>query len=90
MGVLAASLHLLNFVLPALVVAGIVALVARPFQAVGRRGWLPVICNALAGVATLALGLWFFGRDGKMATYAVMVLAIATSQWIVARTGRTG
>jgi hypothetical protein len=32
--------------------------------------------------AVLALGLWYYGRDGKMATYSAMVLAAASSQWL--------
>jgi hypothetical protein len=30
-------------------------------------------------------GLWFFGRDGKMATYVVLVLASGSSQWLLSR-----
>ncbi len=44
--------------------------------------------NCVAGVLALGLGLWFFGNDGKMASYAAMVIAIASSQWLVARGGR--
>ena len=33
----------------------------------------------------LVAGLVFFGRDGKMATYAALVLAIASSQWLLLR-----
>ena len=36
-------------------------------------------------VMVLALGLWFFGRDGKIATYSAMVLMCATSQWVMLR-----
>ena len=43
----------------------------------GRQlGWL-----ALVGVAVLLAGLAYFGRDGKMATYAVLVLAQGTLAW---------
>jgi hypothetical protein len=40
------------------------------------------------GVAVLAAGLWFFGRDGKMATYAALVVAVATCEWIGRRAWR--
>jgi len=30
----------------------------------------------------LACGLWFFGNDGKMATYAAMVMLVASCQWV--------
>lgn len=39
----------------------------------------------IVNVIVLAAGLVFFGNDGKMATYAVMVLASALSQWVLAR-----
>jgi len=32
------------------------------------------------GCCALAAGLWFFGNDGKMGTYAGMLLACALSQ----------
>lgn len=35
--------------------------------------------------AVLAAGLWWFGRDGKMATYGAMVLAAGALQWIAVR-----
>jgi len=43
----------------------------------GRQlGWL-----VLVGVAVLLAGLAYFGRDGKMATYAALVLAQGTLAW---------
>jgi peptidoglycan biosynthesis protein MviN/MurJ (putative lipid II flippase) len=43
----------------------------------GRQlGWL-----MLLGVAVLLAGLAYFGRDGKMATYAALVLAQGTLAW---------
>jgi hypothetical protein len=43
----------------------------------GRQlGWL-----VLLGVAVLLAGLAYFGRDGKMATYAALVLAQGTLAW---------
>ena len=33
----------------------------------------------------LVIGLLLLGRDGKMASYAAMSLACATSQWLMAR-----
>ena len=41
-----------------------------------------------AGLVALGAGLWWFGRDGKMATYAVLVVAVATAQWVVGRAWR--
>jgi hypothetical protein len=34
------------------------------------------------------LGLWYFGHDGKMATYIGMVLLCASSQWLMQRDWR--
>lgn len=43
----------------------------------GRQlGWL-----VLLGIAVLLAGLAYFGRDGKMATYATLVLAQGTLAW---------
>lgn len=80
--------HLLNFVAPAFFVAVLVPLVARWFM----KKTPPVISlgaqsaiNFLLNVMVLALGLWFFGHDGKMATYSAMALMCATSQWFMLR-----
>jgi hypothetical protein len=85
------AIHLLSFAAPAIVVALLVALLGRlilPRGARPQRWWLPVFWNFLAGVAVLLAGLWFFGRDGKMATYAALVLVVATCQWLVSRAWR--
>ena len=37
------------------------------------------------GVAVLVAGLVVLGRDGKMLTYAALVLACATCQWFLVR-----
>jgi hypothetical protein len=52
------------------------------------RWSLTLALNFGAGLVALAAGLWFFGRDGKMATYAAMVLVVATSQWLSGRAWR--
>lgn len=88
MGPLDLSWHLLSFVAPAFAVALAVALGARLLRldrTVGRPWWVPVAINFLAGTAVLGAGLWYFGRDGKMASYAALVLAVATSQWLAGR-----
>lgn len=79
------ALHLLNFFLPAWVVGALLAALA-PWLVRGarsRHGWpLQAALNALAGSLALAAGLWYFGNDGKMATYAALVLACASTQWV--------
>ncbi|MDO9199376.1 hypothetical protein [Rhodoferax sp.] len=80
--------HLLNFVAPALFVAVLVTLSARMFMRkspVAPVLWAQSAINFIVCVAVLALGLWFFGRDGKMLTYLGMALLCATSQWVMLR-----
>ena len=92
MGPLALAVHLLSFAAPALVVAVLVALAGRlvlPRSGRPQRWWLPVALNFIAGVAVLGAGLWWFGRDGKMATYAALVIAVATCQWLSGRAWRS-
>jgi hypothetical protein len=86
MGPLDLTLHFLNFVAPALWVAGITVLATRILmrkQSKVRVWWLQLAINSIAGMAVLGAGLVLFGRDGKMLTYAGMVLAMATTQWAV-------
>lgn len=80
-------LHLLNFAAPALAVALGVALAARLFRLdrSGRSWWVLAAINFVAGLVVLLGGLWYFGRDGKMATYAALVLAVASVQWLAGR-----
>lgn len=82
--------HLLSFAAPAFAVAVLVTLGARLVLPRGtpRRWWGPLLVNFLAGLLVLAAGLWFFGRDGKMATYAAMVVGVASCQWLMGRAWR--
>ena len=92
MGPLELTRHLLSFAAPALVVALLVALAARLVLPPAARpaSWrLAVALNALAGILVLTGGLWYFGRDGKMATYAALVLVVATVQWAGGRAWRS-
>ncbi|MDB5871514.1 MAG: hypothetical protein JWQ07_956 [Ramlibacter sp.] len=85
-------IHLMGFLAPALAVALLVALAARvvtPRQAEPRSWWAQFAINSIVGVLVLAAGLWHFGVDGKMATYAVLVVAVATGQWAFSRAWRT-
>jgi hypothetical protein len=80
--------HLLNLIAPALVVGILLAYVAPIFNrklAVNRAGYAQAAINVVAGVIALLLGLWFFGHDGKMASYGLMVVLIASTQWFSAR-----
>ena len=39
----------------------------------------------IVNMFVLIAGLVLFGNDGKMATYAALVLAAATCQWVMSR-----
>ena len=76
--------HLLNFFFPAL---GLGALAAAGAKLIWRRElastkWAHLARDcSLAGAAMLVLGLWLWGRDGRMVTYGAMVLATAVVLW---------
>jgi len=85
-------LHLLSFAAPAFAVAVLVTLAARlvlPRTGAPRSWWMPLFVNFLVGLVVLGAGLWFFGRDGKMATYAALVVAVASCQWFIGRGWRS-
>jgi len=84
--------HLLNLVAPAAALALLALLLASFFgrfsdskrpvaQSIGVRLTIIFIVNLMVLVA----GLVLFGNDGKMATYAALVLAAATCQWILGK-----
>jgi len=80
--------HLLNFAAPALVLALLVPLLARFLfrkQAQRLPWWGQVLVNFVVGVAALLVSLWWLGRDGKMLGYSLLVLAVASSQWLLVR-----
>ena len=90
MGPLDLALHLTGFAAPAVFLAVLLPLASRLLlrrQAGVGVAW-QVTLVLLAGLAVLAGGLWWFGRDGKMLTYAALVLATATAQWLAARSWR--
>ena len=83
MGPLDTLNHLVNFLAPALAVALVLALLGPLL--VQKRPGAPVLLaqvaiNFVACSAALALGLWFFGNDGKMATYAGMLMLCSLAQ----------
>jgi hypothetical protein len=85
-------IHLLSFFAPAFAVAVLVALAGRvvlPRNNQLKRWWLPVSLNFLAGAAALVGGLVLFGRDGRMLTYAGMLVAVATTQWLSGQAWRS-
>jgi len=86
MGPLDALWHLLNLLLPAAGLGAIAAALSKLLWRAALRGvaWrrLAAWASVAAGMALVA-GLVLTGRDGRMATYAAMVLASAGALWWV-------
>jgi hypothetical protein len=75
--------HLAGFVAPALGV-GLLLWAGLRIRRKGRPGFgsamqLSLLC--VTGVVVMLAGLVFFDRDGKIATYAALVLAQGTLAW---------
>lgn len=86
MGAVASVNHLLNFAAPAFFLAAGMVLCARIFKlnsALTLSWKAQVAINFIVGCAVLAAGLWWFGRDGKMATYGALALSSALCQWVL-------
>ncbi len=84
MGPLDTLWHLLNFFAPAL---GVGILAPAMAKLLWRRRLKPVAWTSLSlwatggAAAALLAGLVVFGRDGRVATYALVVLASAVALW---------
>lgn len=91
MGFWTLLLHLVEFATPAVGAALPLAVgVSIRFQGwwpllAWRRFWLAWGWLTVAGLLALVAGLWWWGRDGKMATYAAMVVAMGTLGWWLRR-----
>ena len=83
--------HVLNWLAPALWLAVLLPLLARLVvrrQRAAAAYWQQVFVGFGLNSLVLGLGLWFFDHDGKMLTYAAMVLACASTQWVFSRSWR--
>jgi hypothetical protein len=83
-GPLDAFWHLVNFVAPALGVAALATLLSKLLwrKALAARSLRQLWqVSAAAGVVALVLGWLVFGRDGRMGTYALLVLSCALALW---------
>lgn len=87
MTAIAALGHMANFFVPALVVALMLSLIPRLRWGKSRwRGFIKdTLWLSLAGLGVLLAGLIWFDRDGKMATYAALVLAQGSIAWYLRR-----
>jgi hypothetical protein len=82
--------HVLNFAAPAAWLAVVMTwapLIFKQNRPLRRSGRAMLAINFIVSLTALLLGLLAFGRDGKMASYIAMVLACATSQWLMQRGG---
>ena len=80
--------HPLNLVAPAAAMALVLVLsgcLVGSRSASAMSVWLRWAILFAVGVAVLAAGLVLWGRDGKMLTYAALVVACATCQWVLVR-----
>jgi hypothetical protein len=86
MGPLDLANHLANFFLPALAVAALLVAMSR-FSKRKMAGtlswWAQLAIVFVAGAVVMAGGMLLLGPDGKMATYAALVVACATVQWLL-------
>ncbi|MFP5467537.1 MAG: hypothetical protein ACLGG8_08435 [Gammaproteobacteria bacterium] len=87
MTAIAALGHVANFLAPALVVAVMLSLMPRLRLSRARwRGFFrDTLWLSLAGGTVLLAGLIWFDRDGKMATYAALVVVQGSLAWYLRR-----
>ena len=88
MGPLHFLLHARNFVAPALFLALLLPATSRWVlrqPAARLTWWAQALVLFAVGLAALLGGLVFFGADGKMLSYAALVLACASTQWGLSR-----
>jgi hypothetical protein len=91
MGVIDAALHAINFMLPAIFVALFVTLVGRFFKQnkpITGVFIAQAAINFVVCLAVLTMGLILTGRDGKMLTYLLMIMASATVQFLLSGSWR--
>ena len=79
--------HIANFMLPALGVGALSAALCKLFwrRSLARTSWFTLAWQAsAAGLAVLVAGLVITGHDGRMITYAGLVVACAIVPWLKA------
>lgn len=78
--------HILNFAAPAVFVALVLMLLSR-LGGSRRPAWrgalLQAALVAAAGSLGMFAGLWVFGVDGKLASYALLVAGCGSAQWLL-------
>ena len=77
--------HIANFALPAIGVGMLSAALCKLFwrRSLARTSWIALACQAsAAGLAVSVAGLVITGHDGRMITYAGLVIACAIVPWL--------
>lgn len=84
--------HIINFLAPAAITALLLVILSWVFKRflVSKKSliqskYAQTAILFIVNLFVLAAGLVFFGNDGKMATYAAMVLTSAVCQWVLWR-----
>ncbi|MEO5606370.1 MAG: hypothetical protein ABIR13_02130 [Polaromonas sp.] len=84
--------HLFNFMAPAALLAVLLVLLSRLFfrffrskRFFAQAWWAQVAIVFIVNLGVLTAGLLLFGHDGKMLTYAALVLSAALCQWWLLR-----
>ena len=84
--------HLLNFTAPAAFLALLLVLLPRLFSGFfkskrppAQTVWTQFAIVFVANMTVLVTGLLIFGHDGKMLTYAALVVVAALCQWVLLR-----
>ena len=79
--------HIANFVLPAVAMGALSAALCKALwrRSLARTSWFTLAWQAsAAGLAVLVAGLVITGHDGRMITYAGLVVACAVVPWLKA------
>ncbi len=85
--------HIVNFLAPAITLGGIAAAATGWIwrrELVAGSVWRFWLVASLAVASAEVAGLLVFGHDGKMLTYALMVVASAAALWIAGVRCRRG
>jgi len=77
--------HLANFVLPAIGMGALTAALCKLIwrRSLARTSWFTLAWQAsAAGLSVLVAGLVITGHDGRMATWAALVVVCALVPWL--------
>ncbi|WPB55257.1 hypothetical protein [Xylophilus sp. GOD-11R] len=81
--------HLINFCLPALWMAGAAVLCGGFLLPSRGPAWpMRLGIDFVVALVVLVAGLLWFGGDGKMTTWAMLIAAVALAECLMRRPGR--